>query len=108
MSHRPLIQESAPLAGLVTRRDLLRVGSLSIATTAVPASQLLRAARPRKPEKSKSSRADSAPLTRPVTPADVAATMYAGLGINPRRSVEDILQRPRLILERGRPIAELF
>jgi len=59
MSHRPLIQESAPLAGLVTRRDLLRVGSLSIAATAVPASQLLRAARPRKPEKSRSSRADS-------------------------------------------------
>lgn len=50
----------------------------------------------------------AAPLTRPVTPADVAATMYAGLGINPRGVVEDILQRPRLILEQGRPIAELF
>ena len=59
MSHRPLIQESAPLAGLMTRRDLLRVGSLSIAATAVPASQLLNAARPRKPEKSGDSRADS-------------------------------------------------
>ena len=50
----------------------------------------------------------AAPLTRPVTPADVAATMYAGLGINPRGQVEDILQRPRLILEHGRPITELF
>jgi len=50
----------------------------------------------------------AAPLTRPVTPADVAATMYAGLGINPRGLVEDILQRPRLILERGRPLAELY
>ena len=48
------------------------------------------------------------PLTRPISPADVAATMYAGLGINPRSQVEDILQRPRLILEQGRPIAELF
>ena len=48
------------------------------------------------------------PLTRPISPADVAATMYAGLGINPRGLVEDILQRPRLILEQGRPIAELF
>jgi hypothetical protein len=48
------------------------------------------------------------PLTRPISPADVAATMYAGLGINPRAMVEDVLQRPRLILEQGRPIAELF
>ncbi|MCP4815480.1 MAG: hypothetical protein GY888_23470 [Planctomycetaceae bacterium] len=40
--------------------------------------------------------------------APLAATMYAGLGINPRGLVEDILQRPRLILERGRPLAELY
>ena len=48
------------------------------------------------------------PLTRPISPADVAATMYAGLGINHRGLVDDILQRPRIILEQGRPISELF
>ena len=50
----------------------------------------------------------AAPLTRPISPADVAATMFAGLGINHRGLVEDILQRPRIILEQGRPITELF
>ena len=50
----------------------------------------------------------AAPLTRPISPADVAATMYAVLGINHRGWVEDLIQRPRLILDHGRPVAELF
>ena len=50
----------------------------------------------------------AAPLTRPISPAHVAATMYAVLGINHRGWVKDLIQRPRLILDHGRPVAELF
>lgn len=50
----------------------------------------------------------SRPTTHSYTPADVAATLYAALGIDHRRLIYDFQDRPRLILDEGQPIAELF
>jgi hypothetical protein len=50
----------------------------------------------------------AAPTTHPYTPADVAATMYAALGIDPATMVYDVLDRPRPILDEGRVMSELF
>jgi hypothetical protein len=48
------------------------------------------------------------PTTRPSSPADVAATIYACLGVKHTGFVYDIEHRPRPILEKGEPIPELF
>ena len=48
------------------------------------------------------------PLTRPYGPDAIAATIYAGLGINTNSTVYDILERPRLVLDTGEAIPELF
>ncbi len=50
----------------------------------------------------------AAPTTHPYTPADVAATMYAALGIDPATMVYDMLDRPRPILDEGSVMSELF
>lgn len=48
------------------------------------------------------------PITHGYTPADVAATIYAALGVETRRVIYDYQERPRFILDDGEPIAELF
>jgi hypothetical protein len=48
------------------------------------------------------------PTTHPYSPADVAASIYAALGIKHKGFVYDIEHRPRPILERGDVIPELF
>jgi hypothetical protein len=48
------------------------------------------------------------PVTHSYTPADVAATLYAALGIDYTRVIYDFQDRPRIVLDEGRPIAELF
>jgi uncharacterized protein (DUF1501 family) len=48
------------------------------------------------------------PTTHPYSPADVAATIYACLGVKHTGFVYDIEHRPRAILEHGEPIPELF
>jgi len=48
------------------------------------------------------------PVTHGYSPADVAATLYAALGIDYSRVIYDFQDRPRLILDEGRPIVELF
>jgi hypothetical protein len=48
------------------------------------------------------------PTTHGYTPADIAATLYAVLGIDHRQLIYDFQDRPRPILEEGAPIAELF
>jgi hypothetical protein len=48
------------------------------------------------------------PTTHPYSPADVAASIYAALGVKHKGFVYDIEHRPRPILERGDPIPELF
>jgi hypothetical protein len=50
----------------------------------------------------------SQPTTHPYSPADVAATIYSVLGVDPHGMVPDILGRPRPILESGEPIRELW
>jgi uncharacterized protein (DUF1501 family) len=50
----------------------------------------------------------AAPTTHGYTPADVAATIYAALGIHPRTTVRDLLDRPLPVLEHGEPIPEVL
>ena len=46
--------------------------------------------------------------THPYSPSDIAATMFASLGIDHHAFVDDFQGRPRPILEQGEPVAELF
>ena len=48
------------------------------------------------------------PITRPYGPADIAATMYHGLGIEPESRVPDRLGRPVAVLDHGEPIMEVL
>lgn len=48
-----------------------------------------------------------APAERPLHPNDFLATLYAHLGIDPRRELRDRSGRPIPILDRTEPIAEL-
>lgn len=44
------------------------------------------------------------PMTQGYTPADIAATIYHAVGINPARHIYDLQDRPWPILSEGRPI----
>lgn len=46
--------------------------------------------------------------TRPVTPADLAATIYRHMGVPLDATYEDVTGRPRFLVEDGTPIGELF
>ncbi len=47
-------------------------------------------------------------VDRPVSPEDVAATVYHHLGIDARQvAIPDLAGRPRYLVEEGEPIAEL-
>lgn len=48
------------------------------------------------------------PVDDPVSPEDLAATVFHALGISPDTRVLDPLGRPVAIIEGGRPLAELF
>ena len=50
----------------------------------------------------------SAPIERAVTPADLAATLYTALGIDPRRQFETPDGRPVRLVEGGTAIKELI
>jgi Protein of unknown function (DUF1501) len=54
-----------------------------------------------------SDRLGAYPATDPVTPDDVAATMFWALGIDPATEVVDTLGRP-LVIAAGQPITRLF
>ena len=54
-----------------------------------------------------SDRTAAYPATAPVSPDDLAATVYHALGIDPHTQVRDALGRP-LPLSDGRPLHELF
>lgn len=45
---------------------------------------------------------------RPVTPEDLAATIYHALGIDPHLQLPDAQGRPTTIVEGGRPVLDLF
>jgi len=45
---------------------------------------------------------------RPVTPEDLAATVYHAMGIDPRAEVHDQLKRPIPIVRNGEPVYELW
>ncbi len=46
--------------------------------------------------------------SRPVTPGDLAATIYRHMGVPLDTTYDDPAGRPRFIVDRGRPIEELF
>jgi hypothetical protein len=48
------------------------------------------------------------PAEHPVSPEDLAATIYHALGIDPELRVHDQQGRPTAILEGGRPLTQLF
>jgi hypothetical protein len=48
------------------------------------------------------------PIDRPVSPEDLAATIYHALGIDPHLQLPDAQGRPTTILEDGRPVLDLF
>ncbi len=48
------------------------------------------------------------PKTDAVHPYDLLATIYHALGIDPATEYNDTLNRPRRLVESGRPIVELF
>jgi len=47
-------------------------------------------------------------LDRPVTPGDLAATLYQYMGVPLDTTYQDPTGRPRYVVEHGKPIAELF
>ncbi len=47
------------------------------------------------------------PSERPTTPADLAATLYWAVGIDPRTEIHDVQGRP-MTLTTGSPVTELF
>jgi uncharacterized protein (DUF1501 family) len=54
-----------------------------------------------------SDRLGAYPATSPVTPEDLAATIYHALGIDPRTTLWDQEHRP-ITLNRGTPLVSLF
>lgn len=46
----------------------------------------------------------AAPITRPWSPADIAATIYKAIGVNPNSMVYDHFNRPHRILDHGEAI----
>jgi hypothetical protein len=48
------------------------------------------------------------PVDRPLTPADLWATVYRHLGIDQNDTIDDHAGRPQLILPSGTPIRELI
>jgi|LakMenEpi03Aug12_release.lakeMendotaPanAssembly.Ray.scaffolds.fasta_scaffold11995_4 hypothetical protein len=48
------------------------------------------------------------PIERPVSPEDLAATVYHALGIDPETRVLDFQNRPTPIVDGGRPVLELW
>ena len=54
-----------------------------------------------------SDRTGAYPATDPVTPDDIAATIFWALGIDPSTEVRDSLRRP-LPIAAGQPITGIF
>jgi hypothetical protein len=48
------------------------------------------------------------PVTRPIGPADIAATMYQALGIDPDQRVRDLQNRPVPVLDHGEPLGDVL
>jgi hypothetical protein len=48
------------------------------------------------------------PIDKPVTPEDLAATIYTALGINPHLQLPDAQGRPVSVVDGGRVLEELF
>jgi hypothetical protein len=48
------------------------------------------------------------PITRPIGPADIAATMYHCLGIDIETRVHDKFNRPVPVLDHGQPISDMI
>ena len=56
----------------------------------------------------KTNKTAAEPVTHGYSPADIAATIYTALGINPHQLVRDFQGRPRPILDHGSAIPEVL
>ncbi len=56
----------------------------------------------------RSDRHSAYPATHPVSPADLAATVYQSLGISPDLRIPDAQDRPVALVENGRALSSLF
>lgn len=55
-----------------------------------------------------SDRTGSVPTESPVSPGDIVATMYHLLGIDPRHTIYDSLERPHTVVPTGRVVHEIL
>lgn len=55
-----------------------------------------------------SDRTGSVPTESPVSPGDIVATMYRQLGIDPRHTIYDALERPHTVVPKGRIVHEIL
>jgi uncharacterized protein (DUF1501 family) len=55
-----------------------------------------------------SDRTGSLPLENPVAPGDILATMYRLLGVDPKKTIYDTLNRPHQLVPQGRVVQELI
>jgi len=56
----------------------------------------------------KTNRLGESPIERAITPADIHATIYHVLGVDPSVSFLSHSGRPTRVLDSGKPIAELI
>ncbi|MFM7040204.1 MAG: DUF1501 domain-containing protein [Planctomycetaceae bacterium] len=55
-----------------------------------------------------SDRIGAVPAKNPTSPADIIATLYHLLGVDPRMNIHDVLDRPHLLVPGGRVMNELL
>jgi uncharacterized protein (DUF1501 family) len=55
-----------------------------------------------------SDRTGAQPLESPISPGDIIATMYRLLGVDPKKTIYDALNRPHQLVPRGRVVQELI
>lgn len=95
MSHTPKLSN---FKGQPGREHWSKAMSLLMAGGGMPMGQAIGSTNPRGEE----------PHTRPFHPADVLATWYRFLGIDPTLTLTDLTDRPIALLPRGEPIRELI
>jgi hypothetical protein len=55
-----------------------------------------------------SDRTGSTPADSPVSPGDIMATIYHLMGVSPQTTIDDVLQRPHVLVPEGRIIESLI
>jgi hypothetical protein len=91
-----ILGSSGRLCDSLSRRELLSVGGLSLLGLSLP--DVLR----------RQAMADAAKVATTQSRSDVLATVHHALGIDSTTEYRDTLNRPRRLVENGKPIVGLF